>query len=245
MLAQRATFQSLGDGIWALEGALRQGPIHFPLRMTVLQQQDGRLVLWSPVALSDDAKSQLATLGEVATIVAPNAFHHLFLPAAVAAYPHAKVVGVPGHHKKRPDVCFDLIVDPATTQSALTDVGLGGNLEVLAIAGCPMVNELVAIHAPSQTAVFTDTVYNIHRSPNTFSRWFWKLDGVWQRAALPRTTPFFARDRAAFRNSLLQVVGRPWEQLVMAHGDVVPHNGKQPFVDWLARNGGMPAQLPA
>jgi hypothetical protein len=206
--------------------------------MTVLRADDGRLVLWSPVAMTAAHHEALRALGEVRTLVAPNAFHHVHLAAAVAAFPGARVVGVPGHEKKRPDVRFDLLVDRATPESALADVGLQGDISAIPTTGWPMVNELVAVHRPSGTAVVTDMVFHIREAPNAFSRWFWWLDGVWQRAALPRTMPVFLRDRAAFDASLEQVLAHPWDRLVMAHGEVLHQGGRAPLEAWLARGRG-------
>jgi hypothetical protein len=238
-----STLISLGPDIWALPSSLRMGPIHFPLRMTVMRRNDGKLIVWSPVRMDAEALAAVRALGEVAVIVAPNSFHHLYLSAAVALFPGAKVIGVPGHERKRPDVRFDAILDSATTPERFAELGLNDGLTVVPVAGCPMVNELVAIHHASGSAVFTDTVFNVHHAPNVWSRWFWQIDGVWKRPALPRTTVIFVRDRVAFRDSLGRILQHPWQQLIMAHGDVVEVGGQQPLLDWLAANGG-PARLP-
>jgi hypothetical protein len=239
MAAVGREVRSLGPEIWEVRDSLRVGPIYFPLRMTVMRQPDGGLILWSPIRMDAELREGLAALGEVRVIVAPNAYHHLHLAAAVAAYPGATVVGVPGHEKKRKDVSFSLVADGQTSADTFASVGLGDTLTVVPVRGCPMVNELVAVHHPSGSAVCTDLVFHICEAPNVWSRWFWTLDGVWRRPALPRTTGLFARDRGAFVESLRALLGHSWDQLVMAHGEVVPTGGREPVERWLERNGGV------
>jgi uncharacterized protein DUF4336 len=73
-------------------------------RMTVVRLRDGKLWLHSPVPVSPQLRAQLGELGEVAFIVAPDRYHHLFVDACVQAFPHAAVFGAPGLAAKRPDL---------------------------------------------------------------------------------------------------------------------------------------------
>lgn len=50
------------------------------------------LVVYSPTKTSDDVFDRLDALGRVSTLIAPNHFHHLALPAFRARYPEARVL---------------------------------------------------------------------------------------------------------------------------------------------------------
>jgi hypothetical protein len=55
------------------------GGFVFPTRMAVIRLADGRLWVWSPVALDEATKRAVDALGLVSDIIAPNSLHDLAL----------------------------------------------------------------------------------------------------------------------------------------------------------------------
>src|SRR5689334_15209519 len=83
--------KSVAEGVWVLQSEVQVPAGCLPVQMTVVRGDGGVLLLHSPVALDDAAAAELRRLGEVEAIVAPSRFHYLFLRAASARYPGARV----------------------------------------------------------------------------------------------------------------------------------------------------------
>jgi hypothetical protein len=203
------------DDVWQLEGApLRMpGGARLPIRSTVVRLPDRSLVLYSPVKLADADAAAIDALGEVAHLVAPNRFHHLFLGAAAARWPRATVHGAPGLAAKRADLTFHRElgrdVEPAWQ----------GALEVEAIAGVPRMSEVVIHHGPSGALICCDLVFHIGRPANFASRMAFGMMGVGgERLAQSRVWRLLRNDRAAARRSIERVLSWPIQGVVPTHG---------------------------
>src|SRR5688572_5344581 len=98
---------TLGDGAWAVQHHRATSYLHVRLRMGVVALPTGGLLLYSPVPIDDALADDLARLGPVEHIVAPNKWHHLHAAAAKLRYPAATLWAAPGLRDKRKDVAFD------------------------------------------------------------------------------------------------------------------------------------------
>ena len=96
-----------GDGLWTAPRAHTILGLTIGTRMSVVRLAGGGLWLHSPVALDGQTRNALDALGPVRFLVAPNRFHHTYLPQARDAYPQAKIFGAPGLADKRRDIAFD------------------------------------------------------------------------------------------------------------------------------------------
>lgn len=99
--------EAVATDLWIADGS----PVPFlgipyPTRMALARLPDGRLWVWSPIALDDALAAEIATHGEVADLVAPNKLHHLFLTAWAARWPAARLWAAPGLRRRRPDLAF-------------------------------------------------------------------------------------------------------------------------------------------
>ena len=88
--------RQLAPGLWNVEQVRRMAGAHQRLRMTVVALTGGGLWLYSPVEIDDKLAQQLAAVGNVVHVVAPNRYHHLFAGAAKRRYPAASLWAVPG-----------------------------------------------------------------------------------------------------------------------------------------------------
>lgn len=227
-----------GDDLFYVDDAFTQGPVYFPIRMTVARRADGGIVLWSPVAISDALAADIDALGPVRVIVAPNLLHHLWLEPAIARWPDATVIGVPGLPAKRPNVSFDALIDETTPPDTFASLGLHDtSIRVIACGGLPRVRELVLSHRPSRTLVVTDLVMNVHAAPNAISRAIYWMEGAWKTPRVPRLFWLLTRDRAAFHESLRDMLEEPFDRLIMAHGEPLPTDGRRVIIDALSRSG--------
>ncbi len=192
----------------------------YPTRMVLIRLADGGLFVWSPVALNPALRREVDELGAVRCIVSPNRLHHLFLAEWNAAYPRARLYGLPGLRRNRKDIVFDAELGdrPAPEWAAEIDqvVLRGGALD-----------EVEFFHRVSGTAIIGDFVQNLPR--DWFKGWrgvLARLDGICApHPGAPRElrASFFHRRPA--RAALERILAWPIEGVVIAHGEPVTTEG--------------------
>jgi hypothetical protein len=209
----------------AHETQLNLGPgIVFPTRMTVVVLEDG-LVLHSPLELDDQLTGAIESLGEVRWIVAPNDLHHMFVGDARDRFPNAGVFGTEAAASKQPDVAFDgtlqeLAASPPTAWS--------GSIQMRGLEGTRWWNEYVFWLRESGTLLCSDFVFNIRDPANFWTRLLLTLVGANGELAQSRTERWFlVRDRDAFAGSIAEILEWDFERIVMAHGEIVEHDGRR------------------
>lgn len=84
------------DNIMTVVGALHMPLTDLPRRMTVVRLADGRLVVFSAIALAEDAMQELLHFGHPAFMVVPNDHHRLDAKAWKARFPSIRVVAPAG-----------------------------------------------------------------------------------------------------------------------------------------------------
>ncbi|MCA9693426.1 MAG: DUF4336 domain-containing protein [Myxococcales bacterium] len=192
------------------------GGVRFPLRMVVVRLPGGGLLLHSPIAIDDALAAALAQLGEVTAIVAPNCLHHLYLAAAKERYADAPMFGAPGLADKRGDLKFDAVLEPPAPAD------WGGAIELLPIAGAPKVGEVALLHRPSRSLLVTDLVFHLRAPENLRTALLLRIMGAHGRLASSRAWRWMlVRDRAAFRESLRELLRSDFDRLIPSHGEVV------------------------
>ena len=98
--------------------------------MSVIRLPNSTLLLHSPCEIDSQTKKAVSALGDVAYIVAPGSYHHLYIPSAQAAFPQAETYICPGIERKRPEIDFDWFLadqPPEDWADALDQVLVRGN----------------------------------------------------------------------------------------------------------------------
>jgi hypothetical protein len=191
------------------------GNFQMPARMTVLPLAGGKLALISPIPIDDTLAAHIAQLGEVAFLIAPNLLHHLYLGPASERYPAARVLAPRGLGKKRPDLRIDSELE-AELPSALSAA-----VEVLKVEGAPAIDEFVFFHRALRVLVVTDLVFNIVHPRGLLAHVFLYLMGCHGRLAQSRSWHFLIKQRTATAASVERMLALPFDQLVVAHGDIL------------------------
>ena len=211
--------KSIAPEIWHLPHEFAAGGgIRLSSRMTVVRLADSSLWLHSPVPLSSDVRSQVAALGDVRYIVAPNKLHHLFVADCAAAFPGAAIYGAPGLKKKRPDLAamreLTREVEPQWSQ----------DLEQTFFDGFPLGNESIWFHKRSRTLIVTDLLQCWQGELPFASKLYAALTGVSHRLAVPRTIRLAMKNREAARASAATILSYPFERVITAHNSIVEHD---------------------
>ena len=205
----------MADGLWHVQHAFKTYGIPLTTRMTVVRLADGTLWLHSPVPLSAQLRGEIAALGTVGSIVAPNKLHHLFLPEAVAAFPQAKLYGAPGLSRKRADIAGINSLSSNCEPVWRTD------FDQLVVAGFPIANEVVWFHRASRTLILTDLCQLWHGTLPLISVAYAGLTGVRNCLTVPRTVRMMIRDKQAFAASARAIMQWPFERVITAHHAIV------------------------
>ncbi len=222
-----ARLVSIAPNVWGTEhDHYMSGLVHFRGRMTVVRRPGGGLVLHSVNPIDDALAAELAALGPVEHIIAPNLLHHVHLAPAIARYPDATVWGAPGLSKKRADVSFDAVVS--------SDAPWSDALTPRLVEGIPWANETVFLHAASRSLLVTDLVFNIHEPKGWVAPLVLRLAGAYRKFAQSRLLRSQIKDADAASASVLSVLEWDFERVIMAHGRIVEANAKQQLRDALA-----------
>jgi hypothetical protein len=209
--------QPVAQDIWHQQHALSVMGIRATSRMTVVRLTDGRLWLHSPVPISSDVQAQLAALGQVAFIIAPNRFHHLYVGPCAAAYPSATVYGAPGLDEKR----RDLVMRPLRN---VPEPEWAPDLGQVFVEGVPTLNETVWYHEKSRTLIITDLCHYMKGDLPLSSRLYAGLMGVRRRPAVSNGVRLVIRDRAALARSVQKILQWDFERVVFAHNVILERN---------------------
>ena len=220
--AASTTVRELAPALWEVEQARRAGGVRQRFRMTIVRLAGGRLWLYSPVEIDDGLAAQIAALGEVAHIVAPNRYHHLFAGGAKQRYPGATLWGVPGLPEKRRDLAFDGVLSG--------DVHWRDELDGLVLTSVPKFNEAVFFHRASRTLICADLIFNIRSEQSFATRLIYRMLRVYGK---PAQSWYFRKsiDRSAARPQLEAVLAWNIERVCMSHGDVLEGNARDVLAD--------------
>jgi hypothetical protein len=205
----------LAPGIWHAQRGFTVAGLAMTATMTVVQLADGGLWLHSPIRIDDALRAELAAIGPVQYVVAPNLVHHLFAKKCLALYPQARLFSAPGLQEKRPDLA------PMTTLAPEAPPEWRGQIDQVFMAGIPRVNETVFFHRASGSVIFTDVCQIWRGKLGWKESLFAHLTGVRNTLTVPRSIRLLIKDKAALRTSALQVLAWPVTRVIVAHNSVV------------------------
>ena len=97
--------KSLAANLWQVEGSLANG---LPRNMTVYRLPDGRLLLYSVVAMRDADLGALEKLGSPAIMVMPHDRHQMDAPFYKRRYPDLRILAPDPRHARKVAIDGDL-----------------------------------------------------------------------------------------------------------------------------------------
>lgn len=212
--------QELAEDIWTVDAPLSMFGLQVGTRMTVVRLDGGDLWVHSPIELEPDLQSSVEELGEVAYIVAPNRFHHLFVGEWADAYPDAETWAAPGLPEKRDDLEFDAVLtrEPTTWGDAIA---------AKPIEGTRLLREVVFYHRPSRTLVSADLFFNRHETDSLWTRFYLWVGGALGKPAISSLLALDYRDREAVRASFEELFEWEFERIVVSHGRIVESDARE------------------
>ncbi|MBJ19649.1 MAG: DUF4336 domain-containing protein [bacterium] len=214
----------LAPGIWTVSAPLKLAGAEFGTRMTVVRIAERVLVLIAPVEIDAALAGELAEIGEVGALIAPNAFHHLYFLAATKRYPDAACFLAEGVEKKlgvRPAGAWDLADDPDSLWK--------GELEQVFLGGAPLTNEVIFFHGATKTLILTDLCFNFDPAPGGWTGLFLRLAGAHGQLAVSRLMRSSLKDKERVRATIARILEWDFDKIIMSHGHNVMSDGKERF----------------
>lgn len=208
----------LDDNLLTVVGELHMPLGEFPRRMTVARLGDGRLVIYSAIALDEDEMQELERFGLPTFLVVPSDRHRMDAKIWKERYPRLVVLAPPGARDKVEEVvrvdatAFDFR-DPSV--KFLTVPGTEGHEAALVVQSLS-----------GTTLVVNELIWNVDHRPG-FGGWLMKLAHMTSHE--PHIPPLTAlmdiKDRPALRQQLEE-----WAKLsslrriIVSHGDLIEAN---------------------
>jgi hypothetical protein len=203
------------ESIWTVVGEISMPLGEFPRRMTVVRLADGRLVIYSAIALAEDEMAALEALGTPAFLIVPCERHRLDAPIWKDRYPAIRVIAPPGAVDKVSEV---VIVDAS---SAVFD---DPNVQWIEVAGTQGHEAALEVTTPSGlTLIVNEIIGDIH-GVHGLKGWLLRLMGF---AGDEPHVPVGPKVQFAKSKTELAAQMRRWAELpglqriIVSHGDII------------------------
>jgi hypothetical protein len=209
---------TLDENLLTVVGELPLPLGEFPRRMTVVKLQDGRLVVFSAVALDEPEMQALERFGKPAFLVIPSSIHRMDAKIWKDRYPEMKVIAPDGARAKAEklvpvDATYVDFGDP--TVRYVTVPGTAGH-EAALIVQTPK----------GTTLVVNDLIWNVHDRPGVSGWLFRKLHLTGPKPQITNVVRLGTiKDKGAVRAQLNAWARlRGLNRIVVSHGDIVERN---------------------
>ncbi len=200
-----------------------------PLRSTVIKTAKG-VVIISPIRFTDEQYRQIEELGPVTDLVAPSLLHHLHLPKTVQRFKSANIWGPEGCKEKLPEIKWNKIFGQDSWPHS-------DEIDLVTLKGMPGLNEVVFFDKATRSLIVTDLLFNMTHPKGWAAPIMLRIVGTYKKFGVSRLTMSIVKDRTAFQNSVKSILNWNFDQIVMAHGDVVTSDGKNNFIQAFKNKG--------
>jgi hypothetical protein len=201
------------NSLWHAQQPLKFGPISLTTRMTVVRLRDGSLWVHSPISPTRELMNELAVIGNIRYVIAPNKSHHLFFLPFLSANPSAEGFIAGGLESKRPNLQrFPRIPSEAPWSP---------ELQGFFVDGLPILNETVWFHAETGTLVLTDLLFCFSHTNRGLTGFVSTILGVNGRLAMSRTMKLATKDKRALARSVAPLLSLPVKRVIVAHDQII------------------------
>ena len=205
----------VNDDILTVVGEIGMPLMKLPRRMTLVRLRDGRLLVFSAIALDEEEMRRIEDFGTPAFIVVPNDHHRMDAGIWKHRYPNLQVIAPAGSREKVEEVVpVDAtdgdFGDPGVT--LVTVPGTDGREAALEVEG-----------ADGLTLVLNDIVGNI-RDEHGFGGWLLRRMGfAGDEPHVPGPVKLnMIASKSALRDQLLRWADRPsLKRILVSHGDEI------------------------
>lgn len=207
---------AIDDNLLTVVGDLHMPMGDFPRRMTVARLLDGRLIIYSAIALDEMEMQALEHFGIPAFLIVPSDRHRMDAKIWKERYPRLLVLAPEGARHKVEEV---VRVD-ASGEWDFRDP----SVRLVTVPGTDRREAALVVNGPTGvTLVLNELVWNIHDKPG-FGGWLMKIAGfTGQSPHIPKLIEMLdVKNKLALRDQLEQ-----WaklyglERIIVSHGDLI------------------------
>jgi len=218
----------IDDNIMTVTGDIHMPLMDLPRRMTVVRLSDGRLVVFSAIALDEDEMARLEAFGRPAYLIVPSDKHRLDAKIWKIRYPEMRVVAPEGSRKAIAKVV------PVDTSAPRFD---DPNVQFVTVPGTREHESALVVHTRNGTTlVLNDIVGNI-RNASGVGGWLLGVVGfAGKKARIPGVVKMaMIKDKEALRAQLMD-----WskieslKRIIVSHGSAIEDNPRQVLRDLAA-----------
>lgn len=214
----------IGRDIWIAEGpVITFLTMRITTRATVIRLGDGSIWLHSPVEFNEALAAEIAELGTVRFLIAPNIYHHLFLDEWQRHFPEAELLAAPGLASKRSDLNFGRTLGQATASAWPAEIAQ------LLFAGSRAFDEFIFFHRLSSTAILTDLIVNIRAEHQTvLGRLVARIEGVtYPRGRTPLLYRWSMKDKKLGAAAISELLAFAPNAAIISHGEWFRENATE------------------
>ncbi len=213
--------EQVDANIMTVVGEIQMPLMKLPRRMTVVRLAEGRLIIYSAIALDEDNMALIEAFGVPTYLVVPNARHRLDARIWKDRYPALQVVCPKGARDKVAE-----IVDVDTTEPVFDDPAV----QFVTVAGTHDSDAVLIVRTSAGTTlVLNDIVGNI-RDETGLAGWLLRMAGfAGSEPHVPKVVKLSmnADDIKALRGQLLQWAGiDSLKRILVSHGSSIENDPK-------------------
>jgi hypothetical protein len=207
------------DSLWTATTPIRFAGIWFPHVMAVIRCVGGELVLHSPCQPSTSLADEIAGIGRVAHIVAPNWFHDLYVAEYRALYPEATFWGPPRLQRQLGRATIECELNEASRPPWFSE------MPHFTLSGLLTFDESIFFHILSRTLIVADLLMNLSAGTAAprYTRLAYRLSGINGRLIMPPYLRWFGVTAGrSFRAAAQQIEEWNPNRLIVGHGTPIP-----------------------
>jgi len=209
----------VAENLWVLQYPLRFLGMSIGRTVTVIRLANGRLVIHSTAPFTAADIVAIRAVGEPGWLLDATLFHDSFAKEGCRSFERVPYLAPPGF-KSVSDVQIRALVPPPTEWD--------GELDVVALAGMPKVQEYLLYHRASRTLIVCDCLFNFGESVSAWRRFFGRhVMGLRYGVGMSLFFRLMIKDRAAFEESLRPVLGWDFDRIIVAHGEIIVSDAKE------------------
>jgi hypothetical protein len=205
----------IDDGLLTVVGDLHMPLGDFPRRMTVVRLRDGRLVIYSAIALDEPEMQALEDYGVPSFLIVPGDLHRLDAKIWKERYPNLQVIAPEGARHK--------IEETVRVDETSVDFG-DPNVRFCTVPGTDEHESALLVDTDSGTTlIVNDLIWNMDHRPG-FGGWIFRVAGF--TAPHPTIPPLVAlrgiKDKSALREQLERWARHHnLNRIIVSHGEII------------------------
>lgn len=206
------------DNILTVVGDISMPAGKIARRMTVVRLRDGRLVVFSAIALHEKEMRELENFGKLAFLIVPNGHHRLDSKIWKKRYPEIKVITPQGARE-----AVEKIVPVDAVKADFNDP----NVVFIVVPGTGEREAALEVKGDNgATLILNDLVGNL-RNTRGFGGWFLRMMGfAGNKPQVPVPVKLtMIKDKHAFAKQLMQWAELPaLRRILVSHGSTIEDN---------------------